>query len=480
MNGKESQGLKIGKKTFINTAAILLGVMLLAMILTQVVPMGAFERSVVDGREVIITGSYHETDGGRLEWWRFFTAPFEVFLSPDVVTAVMIIISIMMIGGVFLILDKCGLLQYSMNLVIKRFGDKKYKLLAAVTLFGMALGSGMGMFEETVLLVPITVALAVSLKWDALVGIGMSVLAVGFGFAASLFNPFTVGVAQNLAGLPVFSGLWLRILVFIASFILLYYFLSAYAKKIEKNPEKSLVYGKSITSVTIKEEMVSKEQALKNRRGLIFFVSCLAAFVLYIVLGLFVSGLNDYSMPVIAFLITLGGIGAGLLSGHKRVFRDFGKGLVSFLPSGILLMLAMSVKQIIVSGNIMDSLLYYVYNAAAGSHALLSLMIIFLFILAFDFFIGGASAKAFLVIPLLAPLAELIGVTRQSIVLAFTFGDGFSNMVYPTNAVLLIALGVVGVPYTTWFRWTWKLNAALLVMCAGFLTLAHFVNYGPF
>jgi len=200
----------------------------------------------------------------------------------------------------------------------------------------------------------------------------------------------------------------------------------------------------------------------------------------YVTGGLFLPVLTDYSMPVIAIVITIGGIGAGLMTGHSRVFRDFSKGVITFLPSVVLLMMAMSVKHIFVSGGIMDTLLQYAYTAVIDSGPLVSLIYIFLFVLALEFFIGGASAKAFLVIPLLAPLAELVGLTRQSIVLAFTFGDGFANVLYPTNAVLLIVLGIIGVPYLTWFRWTWKLQLLFVLISIAFLTLAHSVQYGPF
>ena len=486
MNDIESFGLKIGKKTFISTAAVLLAVMVFALVLTQVVPMGVYERTTVDDREVIVAGSYKQTTGNRLPVWRIVTAPFEVFASKDAMTAIMIILSIMLIGGVFLILDKSGLLQYAMRLVIRRFEKKKYTLLAAVTLFGMILGSCLGLFEETVILAPITVALAISLGWDALVGIGMSVLAVGFGFSATLFNPFTTGVAQKLAGLPLFSGLWLRAIVFVVVYGLLFAFLFLYAKRIEKNPEKSLLHGVKTSTARpgAEAERPPQETAHESKRnfgrGLKFFCLCLIVIAVYVVAGAFLPALSAYSMPMIALVITIGGFGAGLLSGYNRVFRDFGKGIISFLPSVALLMLAMSVKQIVESGGIMDTLLQYAYNVVINSGTLSSLLIIFLFVLCLEFFISGASSKAFLVIPLLAPLAELVGLTRQSIVMAFCFGDGFANVVYPTNAVLLIVLGLIGVPYTKWFKWTWKLQAAVLLICIGFLVLAYTVGYGPF
>ena len=501
-NEIESYGLKIGKRTFISTAAMLLCVMVFAFILTRTVPMGVYQRTIADGREVVVAGSYAQTDGARLPVWRLFTSPLEVFISPDALTAIMIILSIMLIGGVFLILDKCGLLSYAMQLVIKRFEKRKYVLLAIVALFGMLLGGCMGLFEETVILAPIAVALALSLGWDALVGIGMSLMAVGFGFAAGTFNPFTTGVAQRLAGLPLFSGLWLRAIIFVVVYAMLAFFLILYAKRIERNPEKSLLHGMDISGARNQESAAAgaavsaadtqKDSGMnrdtgatdvensKFKNALAFFGFSLLFIAVYVTAGVFIPALSDYSMPVIAIVITIGGIVAGKMTGHSRVFRDFGKGIVTFLPSVVLLMLAMSVKQIFVSGGIMDTLLDYAYNVVVNSNPLSSLLIVFVFVLCLEFFIGGAASKAFLIIPLLAPLAELIGLTRQSIVLAFCFGDGFANVIYPTNAVLLIVLGIIGVPYMKWLKWTWKIQLALAAVCVGFLALAYAVGFGPF
>jgi uncharacterized ion transporter superfamily protein YfcC len=224
----------------------------------------------------------------------------------------------------------------------------------------------------------------------------------------------------------------------------------------------------------------TSSNAHKHKRALAFFGFCLLTIAVYVTAGAFLPALTDFSMPMIALVIMIGGIGAGFLTGHSHVFRDFGKGIVAFLPSVVLLMLAMSVKHIFVSGGIMDTLLQYAYIFVIDSSPLTSLIIVFLFVLCLEFFIGGASAKAFLIIPLLAPLAEMVGLTRQSIVLAFTLGDGFANVLYPTNAVLLIVLGIIGVPYLTWLKWTWKLQALFIVISIGFLAFAYSVGYGPF
>ena len=188
----EKKGFSIGAKTYLATVSILLAILLAAGILTQVIPQGSFEREIVDGREVILADSYAETpDAPRLPVWRWFTAPFEVLAGEDGVTAIMIMVFLLLIGGTFLVLNESGILQCMLSAVIRRYAARKYVMLRVVVLICMLIGSVMGIFEEAVPLAPILVALALSLGWDSLVGLGMSVAAFGFGFAAGTLNPFT-------------------------------------------------------------------------------------------------------------------------------------------------------------------------------------------------------------------------------------------------------------------------------------------------
>jgi uncharacterized ion transporter superfamily protein YfcC len=478
----EQQGLKISKKMFLSTAAMLLAVMALAGVLTLIVPQGSFQRSA-DGS--VIPGTYQVVQAERLQVWRWLTAPVEVFTNSDagtVTTAVMIIVFIMLIGGTFLILEKSGVLKYLIDRLIVRYGPKKYLLLAVMVFVCMLLGSTMGLFEETVTLVPITVALAISLGWDSLTGIGMSILSVGFGFAAGTLNPFTIGVTQKLAGLPLFSGLLFRAVLFAAVYAVLVFFLLRYARRIEKNPEKSPVYD---IDRKMRERFAGGDAEYRYNAGVkkatVFFGVCLLAVFAYVFVGFFVTSLSEYSMPVMALLFAAGGIGAGMLAGSRSgaVFRDFGKGMLGLLPGAVLIILAMSARQIMMEGGIMDSLLQAAYGAIHGMGPYGAAILMYVFVLVLEFVISGSAAKAFLVMPLAAPLADLIGLTRQTAVQAFSLADGFANMIYPTNAVLLIVLGLIGIPYFRWLKWTWKLQAVLVAVSAACLAIAVALRYGP-
>lgn len=479
----EQAGIRIGKKAFITSAVILLLLMLCAGILTAVLPQGSFERTEVDGREMVVPGSYHSTLVDRLPVWRYLTAPFEVLVSPDASMVVVIMLYILLIGGTFLVLEKAGILRYIMSVTVKRYGQQKYKLLAAMVFLFMLFGSTIGIFEELITLVPLGVALALSLGWDSLMGIGMTGMAVGFGFAAGTLNPFTVGVAQRVSELPAFSGLWLRAAVFLIVFALVYTFLYRYAKRIEANPARSLTYEddnkrRGRLGTGIDEEVLANPNIKRAVKLLGLF---LCAVIAYILAGVFFPALSDYSLPVMAVLFTAGGIAAGTAAKYgKSVMKDFLTGCLSFAPGLLLIAMAMSVKEIIVNGGVLDTLLYYASQSVINAGPYASVLLVYGFVLLMEFFVGSGSAKAVLIMPIIAPLADLVGFTRQSAVLAFIFGDGFTNLFFPTNPVLLIILALTGISYGKWFKWTWKLQLAILGITTAILCFAVSIGYGPY
>ena len=204
---EEKSSIRISAKAFISSVVILLVLMMIAGTLTYVLPRGSYQRVEIDGNMVIVPDTYNFKKTAPYPVWRWFTAPFEVLASTDAVTVIFIIVFIFIIGGVFTVLDKCGMLKYIMIVLVRRFSAAKYKLMAFLMMFFMLFGSVFGIFEELVALVPIVIVLSYALGWDSLTGLGMSALAAGFGFSAATMNPFTLGVAQRLVGLEAFSGL---------------------------------------------------------------------------------------------------------------------------------------------------------------------------------------------------------------------------------------------------------------------------------
>ena len=212
MQDNEKKGLSISVRSFLTAIIVIAVLMVGTYLLTFLVPGGSYTRVPDEtGNPVIdIRTEFVYTDGG-IPFWKWLLSPVLVLGAAGSGTLIAVIAFLLVIGGVFACLDRCGLMKYMLNKTANRFSAVRYRLMALVTLLFMGMGSMIGSFEECVPLVPIIVALSMSLGWDALTGIGMSLLAAGCGFAAGVCNPFTIGVAQQLAGLPMFSGAWLRI-----------------------------------------------------------------------------------------------------------------------------------------------------------------------------------------------------------------------------------------------------------------------------
>ena len=478
-NDKNAKGgLHVSTRSFLTTVAILVALMVLAGVLTRVLPQGQYARTLdANGNEIVVEGSYVLTpDAERLPVWRWFTAPIEMLGDAQALTAIVIIVFILLVGGAFSVLDRAGVFRYLIAATIRRFGGRKYLLLCLISLLCMALGSTMGLLEETVPLVPLLVLLSLALGWDTLTGVGMSLLSVGFGFAAGTFNPFTVAVAQKLAGVPLFSGLWLRLIVFVLIYALLCVFLVHHAKKVEKNPQISYTFAqdearRSTLTASGNDEILANKAV--GRAALVFVIALGCVFG-YVLLALTIPGLSDYTMVVMALALPCGALIAGGISRYnpRGMWKDFGSGVLSMAPGAVLILLSMSVRHIIEQGGILDTLLHGAYTLLQGMTPFAAILILYGIVLVFQFFVSSAASKAFLIMPLIVPLADLIGLTRQSVVLAFCFGDGFTNVFFPTNAMLLIVLGMMDIPYTKWFKWTWKLQLAVLIVTAVLLIFA--------
>jgi len=332
---KKSDGLHIDKKTIISITAILLAVYIFAGVLTQILPRGEYNTFIDEdtGKASITTEStYSPLEDYTMPLWKIAAAPVMVFIDEGTrdtgMTGILIIAFIVLMGGTFLLLDRCGVLKYLVAVVIKKFSDRKYLLMAVLIFFCMALASTAGILEESVTLVPFAVAISLALGWDSMVGLGMSLISVAFGFTAATFNPFNVMTVQKLAGdVEIFSGLWLRLIVFALVFIGLYAFLFLYAKRIEKNPEKSLSYesDKSLREkYTVSDVDAVFNDKTTSKAGKAFCICLL--FALICIITDFLTGAGGVvSMGGIAVFFVAGGIAAAIIKGLR------GKELLSVL-----------------------------------------------------------------------------------------------------------------------------------------------------
>lgn len=440
----EKKGLNISAKSFISAILVIFVLMALTYSLTFVVP-----------------------DAG-IPFWKWMLSPVLVLAGEGNVSLIAVIAFLLVIGGVFNCLEKCGLMKYMLDKITFRYGKERYKLMAFISLFFMAMGSFIGSFEECVPLVPIVVALAIRLGWDALTGMGMSLLAIGCGFSAGICNPFTIGVAQEVAGLPMFSGMWFRALAFTFVYVLLMTFLLLHAKKVEKPVD------------TTEAQATSKEfeENETMNRGLLWFVGLMAIGIAVVLNSVWITALQDYTMIIVALTFLFAGMIASAVSRTcGNLAKVFGNGLVSVLPAVFMILMANSIKYTLVEGKVLDTLLGGAIDIAGTLPRWSVILFIYLMVLIMNFFIASGSAKAFLLMPLIVPVAEVFGISAQLCVVAFAFGDGFSNVFYPTNPVLLISLGLANVEYGKWVKWSWKFQFLNLILTSGLLLVGLIIRY---
>lgn len=460
-------GLNISVRSFITAIIVIFALMVAAYALTFIVPSGEFARTVNEAGQTVIdtAAGFHYVDA-KLPFWKWLLSPFLVLTGQGSGTLIAVIIFLLVIGGAFNCLDRSGIMNSLLDSITRRYGDTRYKLLTVVILFFMAMGALVGSFEEIVPLVPIVVALAVRLGWDPVTGMAMSLLAVGCGFASGVMNPFTVGVAQSLAGLPMFSGIWLRAVSFVLIFCLLLFFVRRYAKKIERPVASGSV-------VTAAESSPAMGRAVRA------FILILGVGILIILLSTVVKALQDYTMIAVALMFLLAGIIAPSLAGLKgsALAKTFASGVKSILPAVLMILMASSIRYTLEEAKILDTILHGAVGIAGALPKWAVILFIYLIVLVMNFFIGSGSAKAFMLIPLIVPLAQIFGISPQLCIVAFAFGDGFSNVFYPTNAALLISLGLADLSYTKWARWSLKFQLANLCLTSLLLLFGLAVGY---
>lgn len=464
---EDRKGLNISAKSFVMAIVIIFLLMLVTYILTLVIPGGEYARILDEsGNTVIDTESgFRYVDGG-LPFWKWILSPILVLGADGSAALIAVIVFLLVIGGVFNALTEFGLMHYMLDRLVNRYSSVRYRLMAVLILFFMAMGSLVGSFEEIVPLVPIVVPLALALGWDAQTGVAMSMLAVGCGFAAGVANPFTIGVAQTLAGLPMFSGIWLRLLSFVCIYALLFTFVNLHAKKCEGRQSE------------VSEIARTENNDMMNSGLKVFGIIVCIGIALVLSSG-FISAIRDYTMIIVAVMFLAAGISSLLVAGMngKALWKSFIKGVITVSPSVLMILMATSIKYTMVEGKILDTLLHGAVSASGSMSKAGLILFVYLICLVMNFFIPSGSAKAFLLIPLIVPLAQIFGVSAQLCIVAFAFGDGFSNVFYPTNPALLISLGLADVSYGKWAAYSWKFQVLNLILTSAILLLGLAVGY---
>ena len=339
----QQAGAQISKRSFLQAVVILFVLMMLAGLLTLIIPAGHYARSTLEGREVIDPASFQIVPKPDYPIWRWFTAPLEVLAGPNALTLITIILFILMVGASFAVLEYSGVIKDVLGRLVSRFGARKEVLLLVIAFFFALLGAFFGILEEIIPLVPLLIALSYELGWDSFVGLGMSILAVNIGFSAAVSNPFTTGVAQKLAGLPLYSGWELRLIIFFVLYAVLAIFLVRYARRVERNPQSSPVYreDQAARARTARFDLAAEKNPHLGR-AVVWFLGCMIFVLLVLVGGRVITVLSDFALPIVGVLFLIGGLGAGLLAGGNRraTFRAAWQGMTGIAPGIILILMA--------------------------------------------------------------------------------------------------------------------------------------------
>ena len=471
---KEQAFSSINAKAFLTVVAILVAILLLSGVLSYIVPQGAYERDVTGA---IIMDTYVESGVCGIPFWRVLTAPVRVFATSDAATIIAISVFLLIMSGIFNLLEKTGGIKTFIVQIMNRLRGKNGSVVCITVLIFMLFGSLFGMFEELVTLLPLIIVFVLSMKMDTMVGLGACLLAACFGFSAAITNPFSVGIASQYAGIHVSSGVWLRIVFFVIIYSCLCCFLMMYLRKIQRDPKASLTYEQDCKR---RESMDQDATTAPENQEKIFRVY--AAF--FIIEGVLlvaiasVRAISGLAIPILAASFLIFGLGAGFLVSKKpgQVMRWFLQGAAAMLPAVVMIAIASSVKLVMEESGIIDTIMHGILNLLEGSNKFVAILLIYGLILFLQLFIGSATAKIVLLMPIVVPIAQALGISPTLVILTYCMADGFTDVIMPTNPVLLIGLSMANVSYVKWVKWTWKLQ--LVVFAITVLILLFGVGIG--
>lgn len=474
---KKKALIDISKKTFIQVTALLLGLLIVAIVLTYIIPGGSFGTHA-DGS--VDYSTYHALKGsGGIELWKGVLAPALVFFSGDGVTLIMLSLFLLVISAAFQVMNDTGGIGALVDSVSVKFKNKRRLMIALMSLLFMCFGAFLGLFEEMLTMLPIITVLCMAVGYDSFTGFLVCIVSCGFGFASAVTNPFTVLLACEIIGANPMENIWYRIIIFIVMYLLLEAFIFLYLRRLEKNPENSYTYehDKRLKNTADMSGGTNKKTPSQEKRLRVVYGLFLLCGLAVITLCSFVSALRSYTVVVLTAYFLVFGILAGAACGlsWKSVFKSFLKGLTGALPTIVFIGLSASVKYVFDEGSVMPTIANQINLLAQGKNIFLIALIVYAIVLVMEFFISSSTAKAILIMGLLSTVN--LGLSDQMSVLIYTFADGYTNVLFPTSPVLLISLSMIEVEYFKWVKKSVPLFAVNLLLVIAFIILGIVIGY---
>ena len=450
-----------------HTYALLLMVIIFAWIMTYVIPAGEYAREKKSGQTVVVSGSYHEVANQHLSFLDIFRAVPEGLVSGGE-----IVFYVFLVGGAFGIVHQTGAFENGVNKAMRTLGKANFLMIPLTMTAFSILGFSIGLSEETIIFVPIGVLIARTLGYDALTGAAVVILGAGSGFMGGMLNPFTVGVAQKVAELPLFSGWGLRTIIYVFILTAAITTVMFYGQKVKKNKSKSIVYElekeEGQLNTEIEYQHFSKRQA--------FSLALILGAILFNVFGIFKY---DWTFTQMSANFLLAGIVAGLVAGlgFNGTFDALVKGMQDILYGALVVGIAKGIVVLLENGKIIDTIVHGMTTLLSDVPASLVIMVMFVLQFILNFFIPSGSGQALTTMPLMIPISDLLHINRQITVLAFQYGDAISNILFPTSTTLMGALAVARISYTQWLKFAWKLIVVWIIICATAMSIALMIGY---
>lgn len=453
-----------------HTLVLITMIMLFVAVATYFVPGGAYEKIVNDaGRTVVVEGSFQYIESNPQGIFDILKAPIE-----GMIASVEIIVFLFVVGGAFSLITKTKAIDFGIIRIVKAFKGREI-LIIPILVFTFSLGGAVfGMSEEAIAFITILLPLVLALGYDSILAVAVTYLACVLGFSSAMLNTFTVGVAQSIAEIPLFSGIGYRTILWFVTTTVGTIFIMLYANKIKKDPKLSPMY--EIDEAKRKQlgrlDLDTEEFKFQHKVILIMLALCVGI----IVWGVLTQG---FWITEIASVFLATGLLSGLIGKLTldEMAEAFIHGAKDMMGAAIMLGFARGIVILAENASIIDTILNTLSTLLSGLPSLVAACIMYPVQMFINFFVNSGSGQAALTIPILAPLGDLIGISRQLTVLIFQLGDGFSNVFFPTSGVLLACLGLAGVPYSKWFKWILPLQIVLFVIAIAAITIAYFMGW---
>lgn len=466
---------RIGKKKFSmpNALVLLIILILISYIATFIVPSGTFEREYDDltGRELVLPGTFTEVDSEPVGFFDLLACiPEGIVGSADIIALVLIV------GGVFGIINDTGAINALLGKVIKNMSAKRaYIIIAGIMFVGSLMGYAYGAAELMLPFIPIAVAACIAMGYDSMTGCAIILLGAGAGFAGTSINPSTAMIAQNIAGLPVGSGMWFRNIAYAAFLITAILYIFRYMRKIKKNPQLSPMHE---TDKTSEYDINSSEiPELTGRRKAIvavFAIGLVAMVVCIVQLGLVVNQITGFYLII--------GLICGIIDGQgaEKMTNNFISGAKDMIFSALVIGVARAISVIMTDGMILDTITNYAANLVSALPNAVKAVGMFVFQAFLSIVVPSGSGQATVTMPIMAPLADLVGMTRQTAVLAYQYGDATINLITPTSGYFMAAIAMCRIKWGQWFKWFLPLWLIWVLIACTFLVIATQIHLGPF